>query len=202
MGIRQTLIGIGTAVALLGMSASAHAVELLTNGDFETGDFTGWVPGGNIDGNQGVTGAALPFGDPITPHGGLFQAFDGAIGSPFTLSQTVSTIAGLTYTVSGYFATQGGVPSSFRAQVGSSFFVRSPNDPVSGYRFFDFTFVGTGSDTLVISSQNDPNWNVWDDISITAPVPEASTWAMMVLGFAGVGFMAYRRKSKPALRLV
>jgi outer membrane lipase/esterase len=29
-------------------------------------------------------------------------------------------------------------------------------------------------------------------------VPEPSTWAMMLLGFAGVGFMAYRRKSKPA----
>jgi hypothetical protein len=25
------------------------------------------------------------------------------------------------------------------------------------------------------------------------------TWAMMLLGFAGIGFMAYRRKSKPAL---
>jgi hypothetical protein len=30
-------------------------------------------------------------------------------------------------------------------------------------------------------------------------VPEPSTWAMMILGFAGVGFMAYRRKSEPAL---
>src|SRR5258708_8205735 len=30
-------------------------------------------------------------------------------------------------------------------------------------------------------------------------VPEASTWAMLLLGFAGIGFMAYRRKSKPAL---
>ena len=26
------------------------------------------------------------------------------------------------------------------------------------------------------------------------PVPEPSTWAMMILGFAGVGFLAYRRK--------
>ncbi|MBT1512560.1 PEPxxWA-CTERM sorting domain-containing protein [Bradyrhizobium sp. SRL28] len=34
---------------------------------------------------------------------------------------------------------------------------------------------------------------------VTAAVPEPSTWAMMILGFAGVGFMAYRRKSKPAL---
>jgi hypothetical protein len=35
--------------------------------------------------------------------------------------------------------------------------------------------------------------------AITDGVPEPSTWAMMILGFAGVGFMAYRRKSKPAL---
>jgi hypothetical protein len=31
-----------------------------------------------------------------------------------------------------------------------------------------------------------------------APVPEPSTWAMLLLGFAGIGFMTYRRKSKPA----
>jgi len=30
-------------------------------------------------------------------------------------------------------------------------------------------------------------------------VPEPSTWAMMLLGFLGLGFMAYRRKAKPAL---
>jgi hypothetical protein len=30
-------------------------------------------------------------------------------------------------------------------------------------------------------------------------VPEPSTWAMMMLGFAGVGFLAYRRRKVPAL---
>jgi hypothetical protein len=30
-------------------------------------------------------------------------------------------------------------------------------------------------------------------------VSEPATWGMMILGFAGVGFMAYRRKLKPAL---
>jgi hypothetical protein len=30
----------------------------------------------------------------------------------------------------------------------------------------------------------------------TAAVPEPSTWAMMLLGFAGVGFMGYRRSRK------
>jgi hypothetical protein len=34
--------------------------------------------------------------------------------------------------------------------------------------------------------------------TFTAAVPEPSTWAMMLLGFAGLGFMAYRKKSKSA----
>ena len=33
-------------------------------------------------------------------------------------------------------------------------------------------------------------------------VPEPSTWAMLILGFAGIGYMAYRRKSMPALSAV
>jgi fibro-slime domain-containing protein len=38
--------------------------------------------------------------------------------------------------------------------------------------------------------------------TLTAAVPEPSTWAMMILGFLGVGFMAYRRKSNgPAFRI-
>jgi len=32
-------------------------------------------------------------------------------------------------------------------------------------------------------------------------VPEASTWAMMILGFAGVGFMAYRRRKDSTMAL-
>jgi hypothetical protein len=39
-------------------------------------------------------------------------------------------------------------------------------------------------------------------VTLNAPisaVPEPSTWAMMIFGFAGIGFMTYRRKSKPAL---
>ena len=35
-----------------------------------------------------------------------------------------------------------------------------------------------------------------------AAVPEPSTWAMMILGFAGVGFMAYRRRNQAISRAV
>jgi hypothetical protein len=43
---------------------------------------------------------------------------------------------------------------------------------------------------------------ITEGTGITAAVPEPSTWAMMILGFFGIGFMAYRRKQNgPALRL-
>ena len=39
------------------------------------------------------------------------------------------------------------------------------------------------------------------DFPTVAAVPEASTWIMMMLGFCGLGFMAYRRKQNdPMLR--
>jgi hypothetical protein len=57
---------------------------------------------------------------------------------------------------------------------------------------------------MVPQSFTGPGYFVGDNFSLqvaqlTADVPEPSTWAMMLLGFAGVGFMAYRRMSKPAL---
>jgi len=44
----------------------------------------------------------------------------------------------------------------------------------------------------------DDNWPnnplASQQLLVMAPVPEPSTWAMMIIGFAGVGFMAYRRR--------
>jgi hypothetical protein len=41
--------------------------------------------------------------------------------------------------------------------------------------------------------------SVPDGFSLTtSAVPEPSTWAMMILGFAGIGFMAYRKKNPGA----
>jgi hypothetical protein len=33
-------------------------------------------------------------------------------------------------------------------------------------------------------------------VGVRPAVPEPSTWAMMILGFLGVGFMAYRRRNR------
>ena len=39
------------------------------------------------------------------------------------------------------------------------------------------------------------------DATPTTAVPEPSTWAMMILGFAAVGFLAYRRREQNRFRL-
>jgi hypothetical protein len=45
--------------------------------------------------------------------------------------------------------------------------------------------------TAIVAESSNTSPSDWSQV---APVPEPSTWAMMILGFAGVGFMAYRRK--------
>jgi hypothetical protein len=57
--------------------------------------------------------------------------------------------------------------------------------------------VGAGSDTISIAAQTDPSEWVVDDVSVTgSTVPEPATWAMMLIGFAGLGFLGYRRNPK------
>jgi hypothetical protein len=41
-----------------------------------------------------------------------------------------------------------------------------------------------------------------ESAATVSAVPEPSTWAMMILGFAGVGFTAYRRRTQGAFRIV
>jgi hypothetical protein len=65
----------------------------------------------------------------------------------------------------------------------------------------DITFTGSRysfSNTFPTISDGPP-LDRYDAGTFTAAVPEPSTWAMMILGFAGLGFMAYRQKSKSAL---
>ena len=40
---------------------------------------------------------------------------------------------------------------------------------------------------------------IGNNLTVTPAVPEPSTWAMMILGFAGVGAMAYRRRNQSAV---
>jgi hypothetical protein len=80
--------------------------------------------------------------------------------------------------------------------------------PADGNQGSDLTNVYVnfaGAFDEVIFTTGAPAFEV-DNLTLGGPtsqvgaVPETSTWAMMILGFLGMGFMAYRRKSKPTLR--
>ena len=72
---------------------------------------------------------------------------------------------------------------------------------LNGVTISDIHFVLYGDGTYDGSKWTNPE-NGTSTLKIVAdfkdvvapPVPEPSTWAMMILGFAGVGFVAYRRK--------
>ena len=75
--------------------------------------------------------------------------------------------------------------------------------------FYGFSREGGVNDIFGVSIWNADDGGIgFDNLkhdvasTINPAVPEPSTWAMMILGFAGVGLMAYRRKSKPVLMAV
>jgi hypothetical protein len=80
---------------------------------------------------------------------------------------------------------------------------RPAGTDLQSYTLETFTFTGNGSDTLTFQAQNSNFSYRLDDVSVTrvaSAVPEPSTWAMTLIGFAGIGFLAYRRKRNSTLK--
>jgi hypothetical protein len=71
---------------------------------------------------------------------------------------------------------------------------------------FSFTTTGGVLDFADLAGGNGNIGNILDNVTLnsgmTSAVPEQSTWAMMIMGFFGVGFMAYRRHNRPMLRII
>lgn len=188
--MRKSLVVLTLALGL-GWSSLAHA-DVVTNGGFESGNFAGWTvsdPNGIII-------------DPSsTANSGSYAATLGSVGSPGTLSQTLATVAGTSYTFS--FALQNLATSSsdnsFQVKFGNVV-LDTWTGPLSspGYSLESFTVTATSNSTVLsFIAQNDSSAWLLDDVTATAAVaavPEPSTWAMLLLGFAGVGLMAYRRR--------
>jgi hypothetical protein len=75
----------------------------------------------------------------------------------------------------------------------------------AGLTLSSFAANSTGSffvaDVLGTNSAGARNTGIIDFTLQTSAVPEPSTWAMMIVAFVGVGFMAYRRKGQASFRL-
>jgi hypothetical protein len=88
---------------------------------------------------------------------------------------------------------------------------------ITGYSDLGLTAIDTMTVTGTGLQQVTLDWAGIEEIAITgggyindiqvnepvvASVPELSTWAMMVLGFAGIGLLGYRRQNKMSFRIV
>src|SRR6202011_3988465 len=88
---------LGIIGAFLAITASAPArAELVVNGGFETGDFTGWT----VSDPNGIVI------DNTDPNSGNADASLGTGGATGTLSQTLATTAGTLYQISYFLHNQ------------------------------------------------------------------------------------------------
>lgn len=191
--MRGKLLAVSAIAAALVYAAPASATNLVTNGGFEAGDLSGWT----LTGNTSFSGV-----DTSTVHSGNFAGYFGQVGSTGTLSQTLSTVAGQTYTISFWLEDDGGTPSSFDASFGGNELLALSNPDAFDYTLYSYSLTASSASTLLsFTFRQDPAYFHLDDVSVSpAGVPEPATWAMMMLGLGAAGLALRHRKGRaPAI---
>jgi PEP-CTERM motif len=192
---QKALLVVAALVAVLLVGApTAFATNLVNNGSFETGDFTGWTEGGSFSFTQVVSGSFYVYNG---AEDGAWYVTGGPTGSDGTLSQTFSDTAGQHYTFSFWFASVGDSPSDFSAYWNSTQLL-SLTDPNTGVNWTQFSFdvVGTGSDTIQFAFRDDPAYIALDNVSVSsAPTttPEPSSLLLLGSGLLTVGGVIRRK---------
>jgi hypothetical protein len=153
----------------------------------------------------GNFGSDLNVGDSVTvtlsaPTGEAFFT-NGGGGSMFDY-QVLNPGASLTEDVAYTYYLQGAVQGtgSISAVGASGADLRLPIFSTPSFTWDKLVYTATlTQESSTPTLFNDFSLSQANTVFISEAVPERSTWAMMILGFAAIGFMAYRRKSKPAL---
>lgn len=181
-------------VASMAFSTPSSA-NLVSNGGFETGDFTGWT--GGFPDNFVATGTA---NSSYVHTGNKGVAFGATYLS--ALSQSLATVAGTTYDVSFWLNSNGLSFNEVTLSWGGTTIFDQTDIPANGWTEYSLIETATSNTTLLaFGLEQDAGYSGLDDVRVTAAVPEPATWALMLIGFAGVGFAAYRRNNRTPLQL-
>jgi hypothetical protein len=136
-----------------------------------------------------------------TPANGILQIFGGSLAT-----QTLTFSDALVNPVFAIWSLgQPGITASFVFDQTPTFVSGGPNAEYGGTAIDVFgnvvsgqeangtvQFVGTFT-SLTWTNPQSENWYGFN-VGYQSAVPEPSTWAMMILGFAGIGFMAFRKR--------
>jgi len=194
------------ATVLATSFGAAHAGNLVVDGSFEDqaqaagswnvySAINGWttVSGSGIELRNDVAGTAFD--------GVNFVELDSYNNS--AMAQTLTTVAGSTYDLSFAYSARAGVsagssPIEVLWNGVSIAAVTANGSNLSGndWHVYNYTVTGTGSDTLTFRAigVNDSLGGSLDAITVTAAVPEPSTYAMMFLGLGLMGASLSRRR--------
>ena len=224
---KHTGLLFGMALTILAASSAHAAPVFVANPSFEspfvatfnTGPVTGW--------NVGLTGGVLrpTFGGYlVAPDGsqiGYSGDGNGIPGSNYgILYQNVgSVVANATYSLTVDVVQSLHSPGNdWRILMGwgghdlatTNVFASISNAPVLPGTFAPITLVGTApagaSGPLLIFLENSGAFGVatqtgWDAVSLFSNVPEPAAWAMMLVGFGGLGAAMRLARRKTAMSL-
>jgi hypothetical protein len=174
------------AVLLLG-SANLFADDLVTNGGFDTGDFAGWTAVSAASGSDFFVSCSDFYAH--TPN--CFAAFGAVAGQNDSISQTLSTVAGVDYTFS-FWVSQADANGQFEAFWDGTQLLdlTGAHNNAPNYYHYLFSETATSTNTVIAFAANTPpGYYYLDDVSVVAPTPESSCITLLVpalLGMAGI----------------
>lgn len=195
-------LALGTSLGFLSFAKTASAEQLVVNGGFETGDFTGWTLSGN---------PSLIEVSSSDPHSGTYAANVSTLinrfGTYSFLSQDLATtdFASSTYDLSFSIANDSdgtslgggdgsGVLTEFTVSWGGSTLLDLINEGPFDYRTYNFPGLTASSATTNLQfgfKQLGAFWHL-DDPGVI--VPEPSSLILTALGLFGITVSGWRRQ--------
>jgi hypothetical protein len=214
VGSYKSLIAVAALAAGIAASVTSASATVVLSDNFNASSPTlNWAGDSvftPVIGAVDLVGGSV-FGNlDVPPESGNAVDLNGSAGAQGGLG-SVATVAAGTYTLTFLLAgpspdgtgdTRSGSTATTTVSIGNWSTVLSPSTD-AGYGAQTFTFTTTGGQ-LLFAESNSSNAIIGDLIDnvvlSTAAVPEPSTWALMLLGFVGLGFAGYR-SSKTRLTL-